>query len=230
MVAARMPLRWPLAALAAFAGLLALVVGGWAPLDRLDADLSAAARGYGTAHPGVVAWVRIATDVAATVPFLVAGGAAAALLAARRDRMAAVWCAGVTVVVPLLWSVLHLVLHRPRPVAGFVTVTSNGFPSGHSANAAAAGLVAVLLFWHRLGSAGRVAAVLAAGSFTAFVGVTRVLLVVHWPADVLGGWLLSGAVVPLVGWAVTRLPAGRPTARRQPPSPSGPTGVPGRSE
>ena len=44
---------------------------------------------------------------------------------------------------------------------------------------------------------------LAAG-FALFVGLTRLVLLAHWPADVLGGWLLALAVVPLLARAADR--------------------------
>jgi membrane-associated phospholipid phosphatase len=201
---ARVPLAVPLAALGAFAVLLVLAVGGWAPVPGVDAALSGDFRGYGGRNPDVVAAVRVVTDVAATLPFLVAGASATALFAARGDRQRALFVAAVTVAVPLLWSVMHWVLYRPRPEAGFVTVESSGFPSGHTTNAAAAGLVAVLLVWPAAGRRLRAVTVAAATLFALAVGVTRIALLAHWPSDVLGGWLLALAVVPPLARAVTR--------------------------
>lgn len=199
----------PLLALAALLVLTALVVLDWAPLERADHAVSEAFRRYGERRDGLVAALRILTDVAATVGFLVAGVLTTIVLTLRRQRRAALFCGTVTGVVPLLWALAHWLLHHPRPTDGFVTVTSNGFPSGHTSNAAAAALVAVLLGWPRLARTGRLVLVLVAAAFAVFVGLTRVALLAHWPADVLGGWLLALVVVPLVGHAV----AGRAPAR-----------------
>ncbi|GAB3985370.1 phosphatase PAP2 family protein [Plantactinospora veratri] len=207
---ARPPLVVPLLALAGFLALLALTVAGWAPLDRFDAAVSDAFRGYGDASPRTVDVLRVATDVAATVPFLVAGLAVTVGLAARGGRRPAAFCAVVTVLIPVLWGLMHWLVHHPRPENGFVVISSNGFPSGHTSNAAAAALVAVLLLWSRLGGPARALTVGLAVAFAAFVGLTRVALLAHWPTDVLGGWLLALAVVPLAARAVRR-PAG--TAR-----------------
>jgi membrane-associated phospholipid phosphatase len=207
---ARIPLAVPLAALGLFVVLL--FVRGWAPLDAVDTGLSGDLRGYGGRNPGMVDAVRVLTDVAATVPFLLAGASAAAFFAARRDRVRALFCAVVTVLVPTIWSVMHWLLHSPRPVGGFVTVDSNGFPSGHTSNAAAAGLAAVLLLWPAASRPVRVAAVAAAVAFALVIGTTRMALLAHWPTDVLGGWLLALAVVPLAARAVTLR---RPTLRRR---------------
>jgi membrane-associated phospholipid phosphatase len=197
-VIARPPLALPLLALAAFGGLLLLVAVHATPLDRADSAVSEAFRSYGLAHPGVVSVARVATSVMSTVSFLSLGCAATVLLAWRSGRRAAGFCAAVTVAVPVLWGILHAWLHRPRPVGGFVTVASNGFPSGHTSHAAATGLAALLLLWPRLRRGWRAVLVLAAVVLAVGVGLTRVVLLAHWPSDVLGGILLALAVVPLL--------------------------------
>ncbi|MEQ4302248.1 phosphatase PAP2 family protein [Plantactinospora sp. B6F1] len=194
---ARPPLVVPLLALGGFLLLLALTVAGWAPLDRLDTAVSDAFRAYGDASPRTVDVLRSATDVAATLPFLAAGLAVTLGLAVREGRRAATFCGLVTALIPLLWGLMHRLVHHPRPEDGFVVITSNGFPSGHTSNAAAAALVAVLLLRPRLGGPARVCTVALAVAFAAFIGFTRVALLAHWPTDVLGGWLLALAVVPL---------------------------------
>ena len=64
-------------------------------------------------------------------------------------------------------------------------------------------LVAVLLLWPHLAKRGRALVAVAAAAVAVLVGVTRVVLLAHWPTDVLGGWLLALAVVPLTAYAVT---------------------------
>lgn len=201
---ARPPLAVPLLALAGFLVLLALTTGGWAPLEGFDDAISDAFRGYGDASPGLVDVLRVATDVAATVPFVVAGLVISIALATLSRRRPAALCALVTVTVPVLWSLMHRLVHHPRPQDGFVVVDTNGFPSGHTSNAAAAALVAVLLLWPGLTTVGRVVTVILAVAFGVFVGLTRLALLAHWPADVLGGWLLALAVVPLAARVATR--------------------------
>jgi undecaprenyl-diphosphatase len=194
---ARPPLAVPLAALVAFLVLMALTVGDWGPLDRFDFALSEDLRGYGTERPGVVDVLRVATDIAATVPFVAAGVLATLGLLLRRHRQQAYLCACITLLVPVLWGLMHWLLYRPRPADGFVFVDSNGFPSGHTSHAASAAVVAVLLLWPHLARLGRALVVAAAAALAVFVGATRVMLLAHWPTDVLGGWLLALTVVPL---------------------------------
>ncbi|MCA2218483.1 phosphatase PAP2 family protein [Jidongwangia harbinensis] len=196
--------RWPAAAAIAFLVLAVPALGGWAPLSTADETVSGWFREFGRPQPGLIDAVRIGTDLAATVPYLVAGAAVTVLFAVRR-RIGEAWlCGGVTVVVPVLWSLMHLWLLHPRPEDAFVVVTSNGFPSGHSSNAAAAAWVAVLLLWPRLGGRARTALVAAAVGFALVIGLTRMVLLAHYPSQVLGGWLLASAVVPALALAVSR--------------------------
>jgi undecaprenyl-diphosphatase len=202
---ARMPLAFPLAAAAGFGVLAGLVITDWPPLGRLDAGLSERAREYGAAHPGWIEVQRQVTDAAQTSVFFGIGLASAVvLLLVRRAYAAAALIAAAFVAVPVVWGVFHALLHRPRPVNGFVTIASNGFPSGHAANSAAIALVAVLLIWPRAGPIGKALTVAVAAAFVLAIGATRVTLLAHWPSDVIGAWLMVLAIVPLVARLVAR--------------------------
>ncbi len=65
-----------------------------------------------------------------------------------------------------------------------------GFPSNHAANGMAMTVVAWLLIDASSG--------IALLAFTLLVGLSRVYLAVHFPSDVLGGFVIGG----LVGWGV----------------------------
>jgi membrane-associated phospholipid phosphatase len=187
---------WPTVAAVAFLLLAVLTITAWAPLDAVDAAISDWFRQFGGSRPGLIAVVRVVTDVATTIPYLTVGSLTALILWVRRQRREAVLVAAVTVTVPALWALMHLLLVHARPVGGFVVVASNGFPSGHTCNATAAALVAVILGWPRTGGRRRAVLVVSATLFALVIGVSRVVLLAHWPSDVLGGWLLALAVVP----------------------------------
>jgi undecaprenyl-diphosphatase len=98
------------------------------------------------------------------------------------------------------------VVDRPRPtvVPRLTDVTSESFPSGHSAMSAAVyltigGLLAQTVSRRRIKLYFLSLAMLA----TFLVGLSRVALGVHYPTDVLGGWAM-GLVWALLCWLVAR--------------------------
>jgi undecaprenyl-diphosphatase len=187
-------------------------VGGWPPAGAADLAISERFREIGNANPTMIAWVRIATDVATTIPFLTAGVLLTLFLAVRRERRSAIFTAVITAAVPTLWSLMHLWLLHPRPENGFVTVASNGFPSGHTSNATAAALLLVYLLGPRLSRRGTVLLLLGATVFALLIGLSRLTLLAHFPTEVLGGWLLGLAVVPLTAHFLAPLHPASPPA------------------
>ncbi|WUH94791.1 phosphatase PAP2 family protein [Streptomyces sp. NBC_00433] len=107
-----------------------------------------------------------------------------------------------------LRTLLAAALHRARPPAADWVAHASGhaFPSGHTASSAmAAALLAWGLLRARPDARGRAAAALC-GLLALAVGCTRVYLGVHWPSDVLGGWLfaacwLTALLPPLAAYA-----------------------------
>jgi len=155
-------------------------------------------------HPDMAAgprWVKeAARDVTAlggfTVLALVAILAVAMLLIHRR-RLQALVLASTVVLAQGLSELLKAWIDRPRPtlVSHLDLVYSSSFPSGHAMMTPVVylTLAGILAAGQRRRSEKRLllgAAVL----LTVAVGVSRVYLGVHWPTDVLGGWILGGAM------------------------------------
>ncbi|MFH9353356.1 phosphatase PAP2 family protein [Kitasatospora sp. NPDC017646] len=207
------PRRWPVVAgvaLLLFAALAALLAEqSWAPYGfERDADDWSAAHRPSAARTVAVAITSLGSGA---VPYLLALAAGAvalrALPASRPPRRAAV-----LFLAPLLWLGLGQLLRlglvqffaRPRPPRPQWAADASGFsfPSGHSfTSAACAGLLALAVTRARP-TAARTAAALAV-VFAAAVGLSRIYLGVHWPLDVLGGWLLAAGWLAL-GTAVLR--------------------------
>lgn len=119
----------------------------------------------------------------------------------------------------LLSTVAKSIFERDRPPIAVhaTTVTLASFPSGHATNAAAfglaAGLTLALTIAHRRSF--RVLLVAAGLLFAALVGLSRLVLGVHWLSDVVAGWALGSssavAVVVSVWYLTTRRPAAPPS-------------------
>ena len=88
---------------------------------------------------------------------------------------------------------------RPRPPGGpLIPEPGYSFPSGHTLNSTATyGLLAVVVWLSRLPSAIRGAAIIVGVTAPILVGLSRIALGVHYPSDVLGGWLAGIAFVAL---------------------------------
>jgi len=96
-----------------------------------------------------------------------------------------------------------LKLDSTTPWTGEVGASGYGLPSGHTQNAT--------VTWGSLAArAGRVWFWGTASAVILLVGFSRVYLGVHFPTDVLAGWLIGAAVVAL--YAKTRVPLGKKLA------------------
>jgi len=107
---------------------------------------------------------------------------------------------------------LSEVLRRPRPPGADWLVVAGGysFPSGHTTAATiGSGLLAWAVTRHLRRRAARAAVWAAAAVWAVGVGVSRVVLGVHWPLDVVGGWLLGAAWLTGMAMMLAAIPGER---------------------
>jgi undecaprenyl-diphosphatase len=135
---------------------------------------------------------------------------AAGLLIARQAIRTALLLVVATASGGFLVALLKDRFGRPRPtlVDHLVEVHSASFPSGHAANSAIVFLtIATLVARVETTRRERIYTLAIAMLLTLLVGISRVYLGVHWPSDVLAGWLL-GAGWAALWWVVANaLPA-----------------------
>ncbi|GAB2852242.1 phosphatase PAP2 family protein [Streptomyces deserti] len=185
--------------------LLALVAAQWRPLISLDGDVSRTTHRWAVDEPGLTRTCRILTDWVWdpwTMRLLCA--AVAVWLAWRyAARWTALWLVVTCALGTLVQQTLKAAVGRSRPVFPDPVDSAHyaAFPSGHAMTAT---VVCGLLLWllHRHGvtrALWRTAVALTVISVVG-VGLTRVWLGVHWPTDVVGGWLLGALVVALAVW------------------------------
>jgi undecaprenyl-diphosphatase len=101
----------------------------------------------------------------------------------------------------ILASILKIFIHLPRPFDAFSNVhalipeTGFSFPSGHATFFMA--LAVSIFFYHKK-----------AGYwfmfFALLIGLARIIAGVHFPVDILGGFILGGVVVFLVKYLLPK--------------------------
>jgi undecaprenyl-diphosphatase len=208
---------WPWVGLAcalAFIVLATLVVrrGGLA----FDEPLAAAVQ----ALP-IPAWFWEACTFLGGV-LLIPIGIAFVLVAALTGRLRlAIIVAVVLIVAALFTDLVKDYVARPRPsVNPLVVVSGYSFPSGHTLNSTTTyGLLALVAWRSRLPLTARRAAVVLGMTIPVLVGLSRTALGVHYPTDVLAGWLVGVALVAL---AATLIRATGAMERDRPGRPANP--------
>jgi undecaprenyl-diphosphatase len=171
------------------------------PLIRLDNDLIRSATGFTRRH-GLADTLLSLEGISR--PFLLYIAASALCLWAwlgKGLRNRALW-AFVTMMVG--WNIGLLaktLVGRARPVVDDPISHSPGFsfPSGHAFNAAVVCTVVVFLLWPLLSSVGHRVSILLAVVFALVVGLDRIFLGVHFPSDVLAGYVL-GVGITFSSW------------------------------
>jgi undecaprenyl-diphosphatase len=178
--------RFPLAiALLVLIAAAALLLGG--PQTRVDPALLAA-----FSNPRLVPAARALTHLGDGLTVLAASVAAAGGLLYGGHRRRAILLLAILASERLLVEAMKAGFDRARPdVAGRqVAVHNLAFPSGHSANAMAMWLAIALLAASPTLRRPAVALALAIAFVT---GLCRLVLQVHWPSDVVGGWAFGAA-------------------------------------
>ena len=99
--------------------------------------------------------------------------------------------------------ILKQMFARERPSVRPIgeAVSRYAFPSGHAVASMSLAAVIALCAWP---TRGRWVAVGGAGAYVALVGTTQITLGVHWPSDLIAGWLLAFSALALLALGLRR--------------------------
>jgi len=197
-----------------FTILLILVRLQWRPLESADHSAAARINDLIAGHPALVSVVKAVTSLDSDgVLWTIIVVSAVFLAFRRRWRLAGyllVTGAGALVLDPILKSLVG----RLRPVVAHPIAHGGGnsFPSGHSLGSIVCYGAVLLVFLPAARGRWRTVFIAVIVALVALIGISRILLGVHYLSDVLGGWTLGITWLGLTAFAfeLTRRAAGQP--------------------
>jgi undecaprenyl-diphosphatase len=214
---------------AGLAVLTVVVAARWAPLEELDTSILDTVHAWALESPFAVELSRALDAVGAWQLSTLAAVITVVLLGLARRWRWAVGVALVTALAPLATDLLKPVVERPRPVWSdpLAVEPTWSFPSGHATGGIAVWSVCAVALGlaarDRWGWSDRRTA-LVVGPWIALgvlIGISRVVLGVHHPSDVVAGWLVALTVgaSTLAALAPARRPASAPEREPGPEPP-----------
>jgi undecaprenyl-diphosphatase len=186
-------------------GLLALAVTHSAVVNQLDAGLLGDVR---NGAPVADRWILALTSLGDThVVLVVTAVAAAVLLGARYVRMALALVLSIAAT-EVAVAIIKGIVTRPRPPEAEAVTSAAGFsfPSGHAAATTAIAAVFVFYFARSRSRSRRLLVAVAGVLLPVLIGASRVYLGVHYPTDVIAGWLI-GATIAVISLLLVFRPA-----------------------
>ena len=211
MLAPRERARWRTSALLWAGGLAALaalvVTVGVLAVDRapwgIDTTINEATTDWTAATPWVLDVVAFIAVLTGPLPASVVAAVVVVVLFASGRRRLAGYIAASALVGVIVAEGVKVLVDRPRPpgAAEYVSDLSKSFPSGHAmVGIYLFGALAVLLILVGISRGSGWLQLLGYVLFACGVllGLSRIVLGVHWSSDVLAGWCYASAVLLFV--------------------------------
>lgn len=125
------------------------------------------------------------------------------VLAAYRQRRAMVFFVAAVVGSTAINQILKLFFQRDRPQLWERLVTENSFsfPSGHAMASASIAVAIMVILWP---TKYRYVGIAGGAIYMVYIAFTRMYLGVHYPTDIMAGWLVSSAWVMMAAAIIYR--------------------------
>jgi undecaprenyl-diphosphatase len=196
-----------------FTLLLIFVRLRWAPLESVDRTSALDLNNMIASHGALVWALKAVTVLGSTAVLCIVVGLAVILLAIRRLWRLALYLlvagAGALVLNPVLKSLVG----RLRPVLAHPIAhgTGSSFPSGHALGSTVCYGALLLVFLPAARGRLRTVLIVAVAAIILAVGMSRILLGVHYVSDVVGGWAIGMIWLGITAFAfeLTRTAAGQ---------------------
>jgi undecaprenyl-diphosphatase len=197
-----------------FAILLVLVRLRWPPLESADHGAAAGLNAAIAGNRPLVTAVKAVTLLGSAGVLWVVIGAATITLAIRRRWRLAIYLlltgAGALALDPILKSLVG----RLRPVVAHPIAhgTGNSFPSGHALGSIVCYGAVLLVFLPAARGRWRIIFITVITALIALIGISRILLGVHYLSDVVGAWAVGITWLGVTAFAfeLTRIAGGLP--------------------
>jgi undecaprenyl-diphosphatase len=140
-------------------------------------------------------WMKIFTELGSEFLVILMIVIFAAVLAFIGYRRELIFYLGVIGASALLNLLLKAIFQRARPdINRIVEASGFSFPSGHSMSAFTLYGITIYFLWKHLRHRWmRMAVILIGTVLIVMIGISRIYLGVHYPSDVIGGYLISAA-------------------------------------
>lgn len=175
--------------------LLMGVLGG--PSNAIDDAIVRSLAEWRAANPGMEELAASITHVGGGAVLLTASGLASIGLLVRKRYRDTILLLLATAGGRLMIELIKLIVERPRPSFEEhpVYTTNHAFPSGHAGNTT---MTFLAMAWFCSPPEYRRTNLVIGAVGAVLVGLTRPVLGVHWPSDILAGWALGVAWVAIL--------------------------------
>ncbi|MBX7431824.1 phosphatase PAP2 family protein [Mycobacterium sp. Y57] len=169
----------------------------WTWQAELDASMLEPLHRVGAAHPGWVTGWNVFCTVLGPAAFRLATLVVIIGALVRRNVRVALFLIASVELSAVITEIAKASVDRPRPATALVTAYGSSFPSGHALGVTVSVLALLAVVFPVLRPGGRVWAVAVGVTVIVLIGLSRVVLNVHHPSDVIAGWALGYAYAAL---------------------------------